>query len=92
MVTFHRRFRKYLYHKYYYRDNNQNEIDLIILENGTLHYVECKSGISFNKSDIKSFKQLDDTKYKKGSSCIICNTDSIYTIDEDVFALPITSI
>ena len=77
---------------YYYRDNNQNEIDLIILENGTLHYVECKSGISFNKSDIKSFRQLDDTKYKKGSSCIICNTDSIYTIDEDVFALPITII
>ena len=51
-----------------------------------------KRTISFNKSDIKSFKQLDDTKYKKGSSCIICNTDSIYTIDEDVFALPITII
>ena len=77
---------------YYYRDNNQNEIDLIILENGTLHFVECKSGVSFNKSDVKAFRQLDDTEYKKGLSCIICNTDSIYTIDETVYALPITSI
>ena len=77
---------------YYYRDNNQNEIDLIILDNGTLHFVECKSGVSFDKSDVKSFKQLNDTNYELGLSCIICNTDTIYSIDENVIALPITSI
>ena len=77
---------------YYYRDNNQNEIDLIILENGTLHFVECKSGVSFNENDIKAFKQLNDTNYKIGLSCIICNTDAIYTIDDNVYAIPITAI
>ena len=77
---------------YYYRDNNQNEIDLIILENGTLHFVECKSGVSFNKNDIKAFKQLNDTDYKIGLSCILCNTDAIYTIDDNIYAIPITAI
>ncbi len=77
---------------YYYRDNNQNEIDLIILKNGTLHFVECKSGVSFNKNDIKAFKQLNDTDYKIGLSCIICNTDAIYTIDDNIYAIPITAI
>lgn len=77
---------------YYYRDNNQNEIDLIILENGMLHFVECKAGVSYNRSDIKGFKYLKDSKYQIGLSCIICNTDSIYTIDENVYALPVTAI
>ena len=77
---------------YYYRDNNQNEIDLIILENGTLHFIECKSGVSFNRNNVKSFKQLNDTNYIIGLSCIICNTDVIYTIDDNVYALPVTSI
>lgn len=77
---------------YYYRDKNQNEIDLVILENGQLHFVECKTGVSFNKSSIKSFKQLSSSNYQIGLSCIICNTPSIYTIDKDIYALPITSI
>lgn len=77
---------------YYYRDNNQNEIDLIILENGMLHFVECKAGVSYNRSDIKGFKYLKDSKYQIGLSCIICNTDSIYTIEENVYALPVTAI
>lgn len=77
---------------YYYRDNNQNEIDLIILENGLLHFIECKVGVSYNRSDIKGFKCLKDSKYQIGLSCIICNTDSIYTIDENAYALPITAI
>ena len=77
---------------YYYRDSNQNEIDLIILENSMLHFVECKAGVSYNKSDIKGFKYLKDSKYQIGLSCIICNTDSIYTIEENVYALPVTAI
>lgn len=77
---------------YYYRDNNQNEIDLIILENGMLHFVECKAGVSYNRSDIKAFSCLNDSKYQIGLSCIICNTDSIYTIDGNVYALPVTAI
>ena len=77
---------------FYYRDNNQNEIDLIILENAALHLIECKSGIKFTKSDIKSFKQLNSSSYQVGTSFVICNTSSVYKIDENVYAIPISSI
>ena len=77
---------------YYYRDNNQNEIDLIMLKNGVLTPIECKTGVKFNSSNVKSFKQLNKTKYEIGTACIICNTDTIYKVDDNVYAIPITSI
>lgn len=77
---------------YYYRDNDQKEIDLVILDEGVLHFVECKSGISFTKKDVRSFEKLKGSNYKIGSSAIVCTTGSVYSIDKDVYALPITAI
>lgn len=77
---------------YYYRDNNQNEIDLIIQRKGQLSFIEIKSGMKFSKNDIKTFKQFEQSKYAIGESAVICLTESIYKIDENVYALPITSI
>ncbi len=77
---------------YYYRDNNQNEIDLIIIHDGKLHRIECKSGMTFNLSAVRGFKQLDKTQCQIGEKAIICNTDSIYSIGENVYVLPIAGI
>ncbi len=77
---------------YYYRDSNMNEIDLVIVQDGKLHRVECKSGINFNNSAVKGFKQLDKTNYQIGSKAIICNTDSIYPLDDGVYVLPLSGI
>ena len=78
---------------YYYRDTDQREIDLVILEGGILHFVECKSGISYSKSDIKAFDILrKNTKYQVGASAIVCATSDIYSIDKDVYCLPMGSI
>lgn len=79
-------------HFYYYRDNNMNEIDLVIIQDGKLHRVECKSGIKFNNSAVKGFKQLDKTNYQIGTKAIICNTDKIYPLDDDVYVLPLSGI
>lgn len=77
---------------YYYRDNNMNEIDLIIINDGKLHRIECKSGINYNNNAIKGFKQLDKTMYQKGAKVIICNTDTIYPLDDNAYVLPIAGI
>ncbi len=77
---------------YYYRDNNMNEIDLVIVQDGKLHRVECKTGINFNNSAVKGFKQLDNTNYQIGTKAIICNSDKIYPLDDDVYVLPISGI
>lgn len=77
---------------FFYRDADQNEIDLIVQEKGILTLVECKSGVIYDSSSIKSFGKLANSKYQIGPSCVICNTDKIYKIKDNVYALPITSI
>lgn len=77
---------------YYYRDTDQNEIDLILLRNGILSCIEIKSCQTFNPSFTKSFKKLINTKYEKGKNAIICTTDKISIISDDTMLLPISSI
>lgn len=76
----------------YYRDERQNEIDLVILRDARLMLLECKSGTNFNYSAVKAFECLDNTKYEKGINALICTSSEPYSISEDVLALPISAI
>ena len=72
-----------------------NIINLLyqILDEGKLNFVECKSGVAFKKEDVKSFDTLTKkTNYPIGSKCIICNTDKIYTLGDNIFVFPISVI
>ena len=78
---------------YYYRDADQKEIDLIMLDGGTLHFIECKSGISYTKKDVSAFYTLKkSTKYRVGASGIICSTDTIYSLDDEIYVIPLGAI
>ncbi len=77
---------------FYYRDSNQNEIDLIIKMDGKLDLVECKSGKNFAINSVKGFKQLDGTAYEINGRCIICTTDEPYRIASGIYAFPIRCI
>lgn len=78
---------------YYYRDIDQKEIDLVINVNGKLNFIECKSGISYSLNDIKGFNTLaNKTNMPIGFKCIICLTNSIYSLGNDTYAIPIASI
>jgi predicted AAA+ superfamily ATPase len=77
---------------YHYRDAQMNEIDLIILRDGTISLIECKAGMTFGPSDVKAFRRLENSDYKIGESCIICMTEKPYPVKEGVYALPITAI
>lgn len=78
---------------YYYRDIDQKEIDLVINVDGKLNFVECKSVISYSLNDIKGFNTLaNKTNMPIGFKCIICLTNSIYSLDNDTYAIPIASI
>ena len=78
---------------YYYRDIDQREIDLVILENGVLSFVECKSGISYGKNDIRAFAVLkNNTRYAVGKSAIVCATNEVYSVDIDVYVIPFGAI
>lgn len=77
---------------YYYRDSNQNEIDLVLIENAKLHLIEIKKGISFTMKDVKAFKQLEGSIYEIGESCIICNTQKNYALGRGVSVLSVSCI
>lgn len=74
---------------FFYRDNNQNEIDFIILKDGNISLVEAKSGKDYGKNDIKGFKQLLNSKYNIAGQCIICCSDEVQRINSQVYAFPI---
>lgn len=77
---------------YYYRDNHQNEIDLILIDNMQLHCIEIKKGSMFEKKHVKSFNQLAHSQYEMGTSCIICNIEKNYAINRDILVLSLSCI
>ena len=48
--------------------------------------------MNYSNNNIKGFKALENTKYKIGTSCVICLNDSICKINDNVYALPISVI
>ncbi len=77
---------------FYYRDNNQNEIDFVILKDGNLHLIEAKSGTNFGLNHIKGFRQLQNSKYNIAGQCILCLVDEPYRISSQTYAFPIRCI
>ena len=77
---------------FFYRDNNQNEIDLILLCDGKLDFIESKSGKKFDVKSTKAFSQLKSTAYELGGQCIICTTEEPYRISPNTYAFPIKCI
>lgn len=77
---------------FYYRDKNQNEIDLVLVEKGEINLIEFKEGMSFTKKDVTTFKLLNDSKLIKSTNAIICLTEEPYSLDKDIYVLPIQTI
>ena len=77
---------------YYYRNSKQEEIDLIIVRDGKISLIECKSGEEFNSKDVSSFDNLSKTRLEMTNNAIICTTKNIYSIGKGVYVIPFTSI
>ncbi len=77
---------------YYYRDNNQNEIDLVFVRDGNLHCVELKAGTTFKDNADKSFKQLNETAYIRGRNAIVCTADKLSAMKSGTLIVPVTSV
>lgn len=77
---------------YYYRDSDQNEVDLVLIVNGGMSLMEIKTGQEFHVSDVKAFRKLSDTKLLKKSNAIICNAPKISVLSDGTYILPATVI
>ena len=76
----------------YYRDKEQNEIDLVFYKNDTLHPFEIKKTSSPNKGMIKTFNLLEKTGKKIGKGGLICNYDKLMRLDSNNYIIPISSV
>ncbi len=75
---------------YFYRDKEQNEIDLLIWQDGFLYPIEIKKYADPKRSDIAAFAKLDKLKeLKRGEGCIVCMYDKLVGISGDDRAVPV---
>lgn len=77
---------------YYYRDNNNNEIDLLIYQNGTLYPIEIKKTANPIFEDIKSFDLVKSFGKIKGEGCLICLTDKPTPLNKNDWAISVWNI
>ncbi len=88
----------YTFNVFYYRGKDkagfkENEIDLIIEENGTLYPIEIKKSANPNKSMASAFNVLDkDINKKRGTGAIVCLYDNKLYLDDNLVVLPIEYI
>ena len=68
---------------YFYRDKEQNEIDLLIQQDMTLHPIEIKKHADPKCSDIATFDLLDKIPgIKRGRGGIVCMHDKLVSIKD----------
>jgi predicted AAA+ superfamily ATPase len=78
---------------YFYRDKEQNEIDLLIHENGVLYPLEIKKRATPKKDDIKAFRILEDIpEITRGPGGLICLYDRITPLGEKDRVIPLEYI
>lgn len=76
----------------YYRDNNGKEIDLMIIENGTIYPIEIKKNADPGKNAIKNFSVLDSLSEEVGEGAVLCMTSMVVPIDLKNRMIPINVI
>ena len=76
---------------YFYRDEKDNEIDLLIFKDGLFYPIEIKKHGTPGTNDIKAFKIFGSLE-KLGYGCEICLTPELQPLTPDVTAISIWDI
>lgn len=74
---------------YYYRDKQQQEIDLILETNNKLHPIEIKKSSNPTISMAKNFAVLNKTTIDIGQGAIICMKDTLSALNSNTLLIPI---
>jgi predicted AAA+ superfamily ATPase len=77
---------------YFYRDNDQKEIDFIIEANGRLYPVEVKKTASPALTDIRNFCAVRGLKKEIGRGAVLCLRNDIIPLSRDVVSIPLWRI
>lgn len=76
---------------YFYRDKDMNEIDLVIVEDGTLYPLEMKKHADPQKKDMDAFDIIDNIPgVKRGPGGVICLYDNLVTLKGSDRVIPVS--
>ena len=79
-------------HLYFFRDNNQKEIDLLVIDNNIVYPIEIKKSSNPGHEAIKNFSVVDKFEMEKGNGIVLCLCKEISAIDENNYFVPIEYI
>lgn len=79
-------------HLYYYRDNNQKEIDLLVINEDNIYPVEIKKSANPGKDAVKNFDIVKKFEMNSPNGIVLCLTSNIHAIDEKNYMVPIEYI
>jgi len=77
---------------YFYRDNDQKEIDFVIEADGMLHPIEVKKTATPSLTDSRSFSVLKGLKKDIGNGAILCFRQEMLPLSKDIIAVPVWEI
>ncbi|MDR0465171.1 MAG: ATP-binding protein [Treponema sp.] len=75
-----------------YRDANQNEVDIVLEQNGTLYPIEIKKSMNPCTNDCKSFNELYKLKKKVGLGAVLCLKNERIAISREAVSIPVWEI
>jgi predicted AAA+ superfamily ATPase len=77
---------------YFYRDKDQKEIDLLIIQDNTVYPLEFKKTASPDKGAVRHFKLLEKYKIKVGPGGVVCLASQALPLTPDFFSIPVGSV
>jgi predicted AAA+ superfamily ATPase len=77
---------------YFYRDKDQKEIDLLILQDGIAYPLEFKKTASPTKEDVRHFRTLEKLKLPIGSGGVICLAEQNLPITPSTQSIPVAAL
>ena len=73
---------------YFYRDTDQKEIDLLIIQDGTIYPVEFKKTASPDKSTVRHFSVLKKLGMPVGTGAVICLAQQTLPLTQNTWSVP----
>jgi hypothetical protein len=74
---------------YFYRDKDQKEIDLLIVQDGTLYPLEIKKSASPDKSAVRHFQVLQKLNMPIGPGGVICLSPHYLPLTATAYSIPV---
>ena len=77
---------------YFYRDKDQKEIDLLIVQDDSVYPLEFKKSASPRRDAVRHFRTLEKLGLKVGSGGVICLTEMSLPLAEGLVAIPVGAL